>query len=85
MNYLITYDLNKPGQNYNELYAAIRSYRNYHPLESVWFIKSNATATAIFNALHPHIDKNDTLFVCEITSNRSGWIPKDAWTFLDNA
>jgi hypothetical protein len=84
MNYLITYDLNKPGQNYNELYAAIEKYPNCHPLKSVWFVKSNANATTIYDDLKQHIDKNDTLFVCEITTNRNGWLLQSAHTFLKN-
>lgn len=82
MNYLITYDLNKPGQDYEGLYQAIRKYRNYHSLESVWFIKTTDSVTDILENLAPYIDKNDLIFICEITTNMTGRLHKQAWDFL---
>jgi len=40
MVYLITYDLNAEGQDYNLLYEKIKSLGEwFHPLESVWFLQ----------------------------------------------
>ena len=84
-NYLVTYDLKKPGQNYQRLYDAIWKYRNIHPLESVWFIKSNDPATAISMNLQGFIDKDgsDLLFVCQIPTNFGWWLHQPAWDFLN--
>ncbi len=85
--YLITYDLKKPGQNYSELYAAIKNEGDWqHPLESTWVVKvgSFATANNIYERLRPKIDQNDFLFVVEITKqDRQGWLAKTFWTWLN--
>jgi len=81
--YLITYDLNKVGQNYEDLINKIKSYKYYsHPMLSVWFIKSDNSAEVIYNSLAPFIDKNDRIFVQEITSNRCGWLSQVDIDFL---
>ena len=65
-NFLITYDLKKPGQSYSELYEAIKNLGDWqHPLESMWMVKVNDSTSAqdIYNTLRPQIDENDLLFI----------------------
>jgi len=84
--YMITYDLNKPGQNYDKLYEAIKkaSHNNVwmHYLDSTWFIQTNLSTKQVFEQLEPHIDKNDNLLVMEVKGNYYGRLPKDAWDYL---
>ncbi len=84
--FLITYDLNKPGQNYSELYEQLKSIgESQHPLESTWFIKTadEITADHIYGSLRKLIDDRDTLFVVEITgSDRQGWLAKSFWNWI---
>lgn len=73
--YLVSYDLNTPGQNYDNLIHEIQKYDGYCPvLKSQWFICSNGTATDVYNHLCNHIDKNDRILVSELTSNHAGWL-----------
>lgn len=84
MVYLITYDLNRPGQNYESLYKAIKSYGSWaKPLESTWLIDTREKANQISDRLRPHIDKNDSLLVTEIGNDRAGWLSKEIWNWLD--
>lgn len=85
MIFLITYDLNSPGRDYNPLYDKIKSLgANFHPLESTWFLESSNTAHFISESLRAVMDENDSLFVVEITGmQRQGWLPKTAWEWLD--
>ncbi|HOQ14071.1 MAG TPA: CRISPR-associated protein Cas2 [Bacillota bacterium] len=65
---IITYDLRKPGRNYNSLYEAIKSYPYWaHITESTWLIKTNDTCSQIKDALLRKMDYNDRLFVAELT------------------
>ena len=84
--YMITYDLNKPGQNYDKLYEAIQAASSYntwmHYLDSTWFIQSTLSTKQVFEKLEPHIDKNDNLLVMEVKNNYYGRLPKDAWDYL---
>ncbi len=67
-DYLITYDLNIPGQDYSKLFDAIIKLGSaYHGMQNTWFVKSNYSATEIRNFLKSFIDSNDKLFVCQIS------------------
>lgn len=84
--YLITYDLNKPGQQYESLYVAIKQVGNWnHPLESVWFVEANNTISQVRDHLKPHIDANDKLFICLPCSNKAngGVMPQHFWDWLN--
>ncbi len=85
--FLITYDLKEPGQDYSELYEAIKGLGDWqHPLESVWMVKVNdfIVAQNIYDTLRPQIDENDLLFIVDITDrNCQGWLSKTVWTWLN--
>jgi hypothetical protein len=74
--YLITYDLNRPGQDYTKLHEAIRQCGEWcHPLESTWLVNTNMNATQISNWLLPHMDANDYLLVLLAGNDKAGRIP----------
>ena len=66
--YLITYDLNSPGQGYGDLFHAIKSLANgwWHHLDSTWLINSNSSAADIRDRLLPFLDNNDELLVIAV-------------------
>lgn len=65
--YLITYDLNSPGQNYEALYNAIKELGHWrHALQNTWFVESNYSAGQIRDHLKKVVDSGDAIFVCEI-------------------
>lgn len=72
---LIGYDLNKSGQNYDQLLDAIRAqFPNYwHCLDSTWIVKTNATPVEVRDWLQSYIDANDELFVVDITGKAAAW------------
>lgn len=83
MVYLITYDLNKTGQDYKSLYEAIKSLGSWaHYLDSTWFVDTCSSPESIRDTLMKSMDSNDSLFISRITKSYSGWLNKDAWTWL---
>ncbi len=86
-NYLISYDLNQTGKNYADLTAAIQTYANARRLlQSVWFIHSSKSSSAIRDHLFSYMDNNDELIVVELARGNSAWAllePKS--TFLKTA
>jgi len=83
-SYLINYDLRKPGQNYDGLYEAIKSYPSWaHPLESFWVVVSETASTQIRDNLAKHLDKNDGLIVVK-SANSGAWqgLSKDLTDWL---
>ncbi|HFK5575261.1 TPA: hypothetical protein ACG0AX_003636 [Elizabethkingia anophelis] len=73
--YIISYDLNKTGQDYKTLKEKIEELANgyWHHLDSTWIIFSSKTAKQICSELKKCIDSNDELLVVEITKN-ADWI-----------
>ena len=85
MNYLVSYDLNSPGKNYDDLYEAIKNASNgtwCKPLSSVYIIKSNLSATAIYNRLKPCLDDNDCILVIEVTKESHWYLNKEISDYL---
>ena len=67
-SYLIGYDLNRPGQNYPELFTAIKAIGLWwHCLDSTWIVKTDKSAIQIRDVLQPHIDNSDELLVARLT------------------
>ena len=86
MTYLVSYDLNKPGKNYDDLYEAIKNASNgtwCKPLRSVYIINSNLTAKAIYDKLSPCLDSNDLVLVIEVTKESYWYLEKDVSEYLD--
>lgn len=85
--YLITYDLkSKNITNYENLYLAIKTLGPWwHYLESTWIVKTNYTSEQIWTALAPYLYRNDHILVVKIDStDRWGWLPQDAWDWLND-
>lgn len=85
MIYAINYDLNKPGQDYENLYEAIKACGAWwHYLGSTWLVDTTLDANGIWNKLSPHVDKNDSVLVIGVTRDYSGWLPQDAWDWMNS-
>jgi hypothetical protein len=81
----INYDLKKPGQNYEELYKAIKSCGVWwHHLGSTWLVDTSLTADGVWKRLSPHVDTNDFFLVIGVTQDYSGWLPQSAWDWLNS-
>lgn len=78
-SYLISYDLNQPGQEYGELIDAIKNVGSawWHYLDSTWIVLHNGPSTTIRDALIPKIDSGDELLVVRLTG-------EGAWTGFSN-
>lgn len=84
MVYLVTYDLNKPGQDYTELYEAIKSLGAWwHYLDSTWLVDTTYSADQIAAKLKPHMDDSDYFLVIRVQRDYQGWLPKDAWDWIN--
>lgn len=83
MIYSINYDLKAPGRDYSGLYDAIKQFSWWHYLGSTWLVDTNLTADAICNKLKPHLDNNDYILVIGVTRDKQGWLPKEAWDWIN--
>ncbi|ELV7515517.1 hypothetical protein QMU85_000472 [Photobacterium damselae] len=82
--YCVSYDLNKSGQNYNDLYDEIKSSPGWcHILDSTWLISTSETASQLSERLLKNIDDNDELLVIKVSRDYSGWLSKTTWSWID--
>lgn len=82
---LVTYDLRMPGKDYDSLYKAIKSIGPWwHYLESIWLIETPLTAAEVCGRLRPHMDSTDMLLAVRIAAPYYGWLPSDAWPWLND-
>ena len=83
--YTVSYDLNRPGQNYTDLIAELESSPGWwHFLKSSWLISTNETPDQLWNRISRHVDKSDFVLIMEVTNRKSGWLPQDAWDWINN-
>lgn len=86
--YLISYDLGMPetSEDYQELINCIKSLGSTwaKPLYSVWLVKSSMVIADVRDALRERIDRNDRLFVVDVTGDASAWfnLPEEVATWL---
>ncbi|MCR6644897.1 MAG: hypothetical protein NVV62_10490 [Terricaulis sp.] len=64
--YRVGYDLNKPGQNYDELIDAL-SKVGKRILKSDWIVDVDQTAIQLREAVKSYLDRGDHVVVTEIT------------------
>jgi hypothetical protein len=66
--FLVSYDLNRPRAEdaYPDLINALKRDGAVKVLYSEWLVQSTGPAVAVANRYLVHIDRNDSLFVCEV-------------------
>lgn len=79
--YLITYDLNAQGQNYEKVIETIKncSVAWYSAWKSSYLIKSSMTVKQINDIIAQYLDGNDTLLVIEVDDNYNGRLEETDW------
>ena len=82
--FMITYDLNNKGKNYEGVYKGIKesALAYCHYWDSTWLIKSNLSVQAITDKITPHLDKDDRLIAIEVKNNYQGWMSEEQWKFI---
>lgn len=81
----ITYDLNKPGQDYDLVHSAIKKLGDWrHPLESYWVVDTSVTLHRAYEMVKSVCDDSTHLFVARIHSGEyQGWLPKEFWDWMN--
>ncbi len=67
--YVISYDLDKPGQNYERLIARLKEHGAFRVQLSQWALGTTWTAAQLRDDLMGYIDSNDRLLVVQV----AGW------------
>lgn len=70
--YLVTNDLIKTGQNYDDIQAFITKYDHRRLSESSYVIKSDKMPAALLAEIQRSIDNNDTFYIFTIKRPLAG-------------
>lgn len=70
---LVTYDLKKPGRNYQPVYDYLRKFVHCKGMESVWLLDTGLTTEQIRDALAGLVDANDKMFVVRLARTWNSW------------
>lgn len=60
---IVSYDLNRPGKDYDRLIGAIKAFPNAKVSDSCWIVGTGKDAVALYDDLRRHVDAGDALFV----------------------
>ena len=71
--YLVSYDLDKPGQDYKPLIAYLRSVGAIEILRSDWLLSTTVDAAGIRDDLTRFLDSNDRIMVVALTGESAWW------------
>lgn len=73
-NLHISYDLNRPGQNYDKVIEKIKTLGSWARIhQSFWYVKSTLTARQAADAVWSVMDSTDTVYVVDATNNVAAW------------
>lgn len=70
---VVSYDLDRPGQNYPEIVTRLTALGARRILFSQWMLRTNMTAQQLRDDLLKHIDANDRLLVVNVTNAPMAW------------
>lgn len=80
---IITYDLNRPGQNHAEVLKKIKDDYVWARLsESSYAVETSQQPSTIFEAFKPLLDQNDTFLVLTLTSPWAGRADQEVLDWL---
>jgi len=80
---IITYDLH-PAHDYTQFYEALKTQGTswWHYLSSTWLISTTKRPDEVLDALRSYLGPNDRLLIAEMGNVYNGWLPKDAWDWI---
>ncbi len=82
---LVTYDLNRPGQQYATLYEGIKSLgTHWHCLDSTWLLKTSYSTEQVRDHLKKFIDTNDKLLVVDFDGWAATGFPLEGYSWMKN-
>lgn len=65
---VVSYDLKKPGKNYQPVWDYLKKFTYCKPLESFWLLQTTKSVTTVRDELKPLVDANDRVFVCRMAT-----------------
>lgn len=73
-----------PGKDYAKLEQVLKSTGTWwHHLEGVWLVRTPESPQVWYEKVKPYLDSDESFLVIEVHGNYQGWLPKQAWEWLN--
>lgn len=72
---LVTYDLNAPGQSYEQILGYIKSFAWARLSESTYAIETTLDVSSVYNGIRQVMDANDQVYVVPLGYPYAGFGP----------
>ena len=83
--YIVSYDLKGRPSAYMPLINELKSSHTWwHYLDSTWIILRRETLVELSPKLRKLIFQNDRLLIMPAKGPSDGWLPKDAWKWMQD-
>lgn len=80
---IVSYDL-KTTRDYTGFFEALKQQGLWwHYLASTWLLSTDKSPEEVSHAVHPYMDSQDSLFVAEMGPRYQGYLPKQAWDWIN--
>ena len=73
--FILTYELNSKDKNYSDFHNHIKSYFHAKLSQSSYVIYTDHPAAHIYKRLRPSIEKNDWLYIIQLSTQWAGFCP----------
>lgn len=81
---LVAYDIYDPNRDLTLLHNAIKSTGNWwHHLGNVWIVDTVHSPQTMHTWIAPYLMKEDNCLVVRLQKQYYGWLPKEAWEWLN--
>jgi len=81
---IVTYNLKGSASSYTQFYEVLKNQGSswWHYMPSTWLLDTIKTPEQVTEALRVHLQSSDYMFVGTLTNGYNGWLPKDAWEWM---
>src|SRR6266702_4411987 len=82
--YVVSYAFKDSVEQHLSFFDELKSFEAWwHFIDGTWLVVSDLTAKEISSKLRPHITDSDNLLVLEAGTDCSGWLPVEAWLWIN--
>ena len=82
--YMISYDLNSPTNNRDDVEEAIKSLGTWCKYVSTTFlVKTSHTSETVQSIATRPLDNNDRMIIAKVEKPILGWLDKEHWTWIN--
>jgi hypothetical protein len=81
---IVTYNLKGAATAYTSFYETLKSQGGswWHYMPSTWLLATDMTPEQLSDALRPHLQQADHLFIGTLQHGYNGWLPQAAWEWI---